>query len=77
MKNKLEPDWDFVEQVYGDNEASKQKSTDGQAVAIIPLKKDDVLLFVIRNRNLKLYLRHGISLKLRRGYLLKYRKIVS
>jgi len=42
LKNKLEPDWDYVEQLYGDNEASKPKTTDGQqAVVIIPLKKDD------------------------------------
>ncbi len=41
LKNKLEPDWDYVEQLYGENESNKQKLTDGQSTVIIPLKKDN------------------------------------
>jgi len=32
---------DCVEQLYGENESNKQKSTDGQSTTIIPLKRDD------------------------------------
>ena len=46
LKNKLEPDWDYVGQLYGEeNKQSRQNATDGQVVSIIPLKRDDVISF--------------------------------
>jgi len=73
----LEPDWDYVGQLYGDeNKASRQNATDGQVVTIIPLKKDDVSLFAAFQQRNKSLIRHGTNLKLMKRHLAKSKKKV-
>ena len=72
MKRKIEPDWDFIGELYNEEPSKQQRPTDGQGQTIIPIKKDDVKIFC--NKGSKEMLRRGISSNSKREFSMRSRK---